>query len=302
MAASTRPSRSSIGDRVFVGAGDKQLLQLSTAARARGLVLQVGAAVIGRPVADDQHVYFVALDNLLRALDRNSGRQRWQTDPAPIAAVVGTVSLVGASDERCRDSDGAAQLRSSTTRQRIARRRASLTVSDGGWRQLRRCFIDAALTGSPRAGWPAMTGRLARTSLDRHRSPGRRSAPPPPDARSRRSRPCRARPIPCRAWCAASFFAATAAASRRDAFLDPLRRRRGERQPQSALAAAVDEERVAGDVDDAVLDRARDHRVGVDRPAAASPRGRTRRADPARSRSPPNSARSAATITSRLCW
>ena len=36
-------------------------------------MLSVGAAVIGRAAADDTHVYFVALDNLLRAHDRKNG-------------------------------------------------------------------------------------------------------------------------------------------------------------------------------------------------------------------------------------
>ena len=43
-----------------------------------------------------------------------------------------------------------------------------------------------------------------------------------------------------------------------------IRRRRRERQPDELTAAAVHEKRLARDVDDAVFDRARDHRVGVD--------------------------------------
>ncbi len=41
---------------------------------------QVGAVVIGRPAADATHVYFVALDNLLRAHDRKNGAYRWKKD------------------------------------------------------------------------------------------------------------------------------------------------------------------------------------------------------------------------------
>ena len=55
------------------------------------------------------------------------------------------------------------------------------------------------------------------------------------------------------------------------------------------LPAAVHEERLAGDVDHAVLDGARDHRVAVDRRRAASPTGRTRRAAPASVTVSPNS-------------
>jgi hypothetical protein len=38
-----------------------------------------GANVIGRPVVDDQTVYFVSLDNVLRALNISSGVQRWKS-------------------------------------------------------------------------------------------------------------------------------------------------------------------------------------------------------------------------------
>ena len=34
--------------------------------------------MIGRPVADEQNVYFVSLDNVLRALNRRTGNQRWK--------------------------------------------------------------------------------------------------------------------------------------------------------------------------------------------------------------------------------
>ena len=33
---------------------------------------------MGLPVVDDQRVYFVSLDNILRGLDRNTGNQRWK--------------------------------------------------------------------------------------------------------------------------------------------------------------------------------------------------------------------------------
>ena len=35
------------------------------------------SALVGRAVFDDRHVYFTALDNVLRALDRNHGALRW---------------------------------------------------------------------------------------------------------------------------------------------------------------------------------------------------------------------------------
>ena len=48
-------------------------LFLETGGRRDDWCFQVGAAVVGRPVADATHVYFVALDNLLRAHDRKNG-------------------------------------------------------------------------------------------------------------------------------------------------------------------------------------------------------------------------------------
>ncbi len=38
---------------------------------------RTGGDVIGAPIADEHRVYFVALDNVLRALDQTSGGQRW---------------------------------------------------------------------------------------------------------------------------------------------------------------------------------------------------------------------------------
>ena len=52
---------------------------------------QVGAAVIGRPAADATHVYFVALDNLLRAHDREERRVSVEEGSA-LPAVGGTAA------------------------------------------------------------------------------------------------------------------------------------------------------------------------------------------------------------------
>jgi len=40
---------------------------------------RTGGDVIGVPAADAERVYFVSLDNVLRALDLKSGGQRWKT-------------------------------------------------------------------------------------------------------------------------------------------------------------------------------------------------------------------------------
>src|SRR5204863_7431312 len=72
-----------------------------------------GADVIGRPVVDDKRVYFVALDNMLRALDKNTGNQRWKR-PLPLRPTRGLVvvddmlmvSAISPSVATCKMRDG----------------------------------------------------------------------------------------------------------------------------------------------------------------------------------------------------
>jgi outer membrane protein assembly factor BamB len=85
-------------DRVFVGSTDNFLYCLSP---ADGRILwswRTGGDVIGAPVADEHRVYFVSLDNMVRALDRTIGNQRW-LKPLPMRpsrgpVMVGDVVLV----------------------------------------------------------------------------------------------------------------------------------------------------------------------------------------------------------------
>ena len=49
---------------------------------------RTGADVIGKPVADERYVYFVALDNVLRAMNLVTGGQQWMR-PLPIRPVFG---------------------------------------------------------------------------------------------------------------------------------------------------------------------------------------------------------------------
>ena len=83
-----------LSDRIFVGASDNFLYAL---APRDGTVLwrwRTAADVVGRPAADDRHVYFVSFDNVLRALDRHTGAQRWRR---PLAAryVAGPQAVAG---------------------------------------------------------------------------------------------------------------------------------------------------------------------------------------------------------------
>ena len=107
------------GDRLYLGANDGRILALDTAAgtvrweqyvpggvtalaASRGLVYagsgdkrffcldaRSGAIVTGHIAVDDDRVYFAALDNVIRALDRKSGTQRWKhaLTKRPIAGV-----------------------------------------------------------------------------------------------------------------------------------------------------------------------------------------------------------------------
>lgn len=66
--------------RVYVGAGDKQLHCLEDGKKpSREWEVRLGAPAVGRIAVDDDRVYVAALDNVVRALDRHNGNQRWHT-------------------------------------------------------------------------------------------------------------------------------------------------------------------------------------------------------------------------------
>ncbi len=67
-----------IGDRVYAGSLDNYFYCLDAADGRERWRWRTGADVIGAPVVDERHVYFVSLDNVLRGLDRGHGAQRWK--------------------------------------------------------------------------------------------------------------------------------------------------------------------------------------------------------------------------------
>src|SRR5262245_1936392 len=71
------------GDRLYLGSEDRHFYCLNAGTGAVEWQWPTGANVIGRPVVDEQTVYFVSLDNVLRALNRSSGVQRWKS-PLPL--------------------------------------------------------------------------------------------------------------------------------------------------------------------------------------------------------------------------
>jgi outer membrane protein assembly factor BamB len=66
------------GDRLYFATEAKEFVCLSTKDGERAWSFSVGARVIGQASADDARVYFVAMDNIVRALDRVSGNLRWR--------------------------------------------------------------------------------------------------------------------------------------------------------------------------------------------------------------------------------
>jgi outer membrane protein assembly factor BamB len=66
------------GDRLFVGSKDNFFYCLKTQDGSVDWPVPTGADVIGLPVADAHNVYFVSLDNVLRAVHRGSGNQEWK--------------------------------------------------------------------------------------------------------------------------------------------------------------------------------------------------------------------------------
>jgi len=67
-----------LDDRLYVGSTDNYLYSVDAAKGEVTWRWLTGADVIGHPALDAKHVYFVSLDNLLRALDRKSGSQVWK--------------------------------------------------------------------------------------------------------------------------------------------------------------------------------------------------------------------------------
>jgi outer membrane protein assembly factor BamB len=67
------------GQQLFVGSNDNYLYCLNTNdGSTRWRSPRTGADVVSRPAADDDRVYFVSLDNVLRAVNRSHGVQQWK--------------------------------------------------------------------------------------------------------------------------------------------------------------------------------------------------------------------------------
>jgi len=67
-----------LDDRIYVGSKDNFFYCLSAKDGEQAWRVRTGGDVIGLPLIDEHSVYFVSLDNVLRALNRGNGNQRWR--------------------------------------------------------------------------------------------------------------------------------------------------------------------------------------------------------------------------------
>lgn len=81
-----------LDDRLFVGSTDNFFYSLMTKDGRIAWRWRTGGDVIGLPVVDEHRVYFVALDNVLRALHRKSGVQQWMR-PLPVRPTTGPAKV-----------------------------------------------------------------------------------------------------------------------------------------------------------------------------------------------------------------
>ncbi len=65
-------------DQLVVGTADKQIISVDLRRGRDRWTWTIGGDISGRPSADDEHIYFAARDNVLRAVDRGNGNLRWK--------------------------------------------------------------------------------------------------------------------------------------------------------------------------------------------------------------------------------
>jgi outer membrane protein assembly factor BamB len=68
-----------LDDRLFVGASNRFFYSLSADRGKTKWRWRTGGSIVGATAVDADRVYFVSLDNVLRALNRTGGDQRWKS-------------------------------------------------------------------------------------------------------------------------------------------------------------------------------------------------------------------------------
>ena len=79
-------------NRIYAGSSDNFFYALEGEDGRIAWRWRTGADVVGVPVVDERYVYFVSLDNVLRALSRKSGVQHWAR-PLPIRPTRGPLAI-----------------------------------------------------------------------------------------------------------------------------------------------------------------------------------------------------------------
>lgn len=79
-----------VGDRLYLGAGDKFFYALDARDGDRDWRWRAAAAILSPAAFDESRVYYTALDNVVRAVDAGSGVQKWRypLDTRPLAGPV----------------------------------------------------------------------------------------------------------------------------------------------------------------------------------------------------------------------
>ena len=94
-----------LDDRLYVGSQDNFFYCVMAADGRVDWRWRTGGDIIGMPVADDRYVYFVALDNVLRAINLISGGQQWMR-PLPFRPAGGRRRRARSSSRACHQRCG----------------------------------------------------------------------------------------------------------------------------------------------------------------------------------------------------
>ena len=81
-----------LDDRLYAGSTDNFFYALHTSDGRVAWRWRTGADLVGVPVVDERNVYFVSLDNVLRALSRKTGVQQW-VRPLPLRPTRGPLKV-----------------------------------------------------------------------------------------------------------------------------------------------------------------------------------------------------------------